>query len=96
MAKNPVLLSFLEALTDRGVDFTYEAYPQHVHVSAKNEEEIIAFNGEKRKFRPYIRVGCFGEKEGMLYVRDCGLCEYRPIETVIEDTVRIYNNMIGD
>ena len=70
--------AFIEFLCEEKIDFSmnFENDTCLIYVKGK-PEEIIAFNGEKQKYTPYLRFSHFDEKTGMMYVRDNGFCDYR-------------------
>ena len=51
--------------------------------------DIITFNGEKKKYTPYLRVSHFGERAGMAYTRQDGLVGWRSDEWIYKESIEL-------
>lgn len=77
--------SFINFCKENSITFEFgenKGWPKGsdvIYVTGK-KEDIVSFNGEKRKYTPYLRFSHFDERPGMIYVRDNGLCDYRTDE----------------
>lgn len=88
------LIEFLQFLITNNIDFTYESVNgEHIVRVVGEKEDIISFNGEKKKCTPYIRVSGFGTIRlgihKVAYVRDNGICEWRSEERIKEDILKL-------
>lgn len=88
------LIEFLQFLVTNAIDFTYEnVNGEHIVRVVGEKEDIVAFNGEKKKYTPYIRVSGFGTIRlgihKVAYVRDNGICEWRSEERIKEDILKL-------
>lgn len=75
----------MSKLAENNISFKYEVVNNvgFIYIHGK-ETEIVTFEGVTKKYTPELRLSHFGEKDDMVYVRDCGLCEYEYIDRVIE------------
>lgn len=91
------IIEFLQFLINNAIDFTYEnVNGEHIVRVVGEQEDIIGFNGEKRKYTPYMRIsgfGCFSTghlgTNKTAYVRDNGLCEWRTEDKIKKDILKL-------
>ena len=88
------VIEFFQFLITNAIDFTYEnVNGEHIFRVVGDPEDIIGFNGEKKKYTPYIRISGFGTvrlgDHKMAYVRDNGLCEWRSEDKIKEDILKL-------
>ena len=86
------LMALIYFLVNNGIGFTYENTNNHVIRVCGEPEEIVGFNGEKRKYTPYLRISHFDIVHGntkVAYVRDNGICEWRSEERIMEDILKL-------
>lgn len=88
------IIEFLQFLIIYNIDFTYESVNgEHIVRVVGPVEDIIGFNGEKRKYTPYMRISGFGTirlgVHKVAYVRDNGLCEWRTEDKIKKDILKL-------
>lgn len=73
----------IDFLKENNIDYIVnnDAPIEYVRIVGK-AVDIVSFNGQKQKFVPYLRVSHFGDKSGMLYVRDCGIVYWKNPEWI--------------
>lgn len=88
------IIEFLRFLIIYNIDFTYEnVNGEHIVRVVGPAEDIIGFNGEKWKYKPYMRISGFGTihlgDKRVAYVRDNGLCEWRTEDKIKKDILKL-------
>lgn len=90
---------FLNFLKENNIQYTDEVFDGRdrlitlIYIKG-TPVDIIAFNGEKKKYTPYLRVSHFGDRAGMAYTRQDGLVGWRTDDWIYKKCLELSKTIV--